>query len=161
MRRALTLLALLSTLAVSAPAVIAAPAAQAATPLRGAATARSSAEADAAAYLVRRINAARADDGLAPLKLRAGLSSYARAHSRRMAGGRELFHTPNFAVICCWSAIAENVTYNRTARGAHRGLMASPGHRANILNPGMRAVGVGVVRSGGVYWVTQVFRRPR
>jgi uncharacterized protein YkwD len=161
LRRAQPLLVLISTLALGTSLALVAPAAQAQTTLRWSTTTQSPAESDVAAYLVRRINAARAAHGLAPLTVRADLTRHARAHSGRMAVGRQLFHTPSLAVICCWSAIAENVAYDRTARGAHRGLMASPGHRANILHPSMRAVGVGVVRSHGVYWVTQVFRRPR
>ena len=38
--------------------------------------------------------------------------------------------------------------------------MGSSGHRANILNPAMRHVGVGVVSSGGQLWVTEIFRTP-
>jgi uncharacterized protein YkwD len=38
--------------------------------------------------------------------------------------------------------------------------MRSPAHRANILDRGKRAVGVGIVHSGGKIWVTEVFRRP-
>ncbi len=158
-RRALSLLVLIVAFAVG-PLALVAPAAQAA-PARWSAAGQSSAESDAASYLVRRINAVRADHGLAPLRVRADLSRHARAHSAAMARGRTLFHTADFRVICCWSSIAENVAYNRTARGAHRSLMASPGHRANILDRSKRSVGVGVVRSGGVFWVTQVFRRPR
>jgi uncharacterized protein YkwD len=38
--------------------------------------------------------------------------------------------------------------------------MRSPAHRANILNPAYRQVGVGIVRANGRLWITQVFRRP-
>jgi hypothetical protein len=38
--------------------------------------------------------------------------------------------------------------------------MGSSGHRANILNPAMRHIGVGVVSSGGQLWVTEIFRAP-
>jgi uncharacterized protein YkwD len=158
-RRALSLLVLIVAVAVAGQLALVAPAHAA--PARWSSTGQSASESDAAAYLVRRINAARADRGLAPLRVRADLSRHARAHSAAMARGRTLFHTADFRVICCWSSIAENVAYNRTARGAHRSLMASPGHRANILDRSKRAVGVGVVRSGGALWVTQVFRRPR
>jgi hypothetical protein len=53
----------------------------------------------------------------------------------------------------------ENVAFNQTADGAHRGLMASPPHRKNILNPEFNAVGIGVVRTGNDIWVTQDFAR--
>lgn len=148
MRRRTPLLSLLTAIAVSAPlAVAGAPAAQA--------------DTTPAAYLVQRINAARAAHGLAALRVSADLSSNARAHSASMSGRRTLFHTGDFQVLCCWSSISENVAYNATARGAHRGLMRSPHHRANILDPAKRAVGIGVVRSGGLLWITQLFRQPR
>jgi uncharacterized protein YkwD len=38
--------------------------------------------------------------------------------------------------------------------------MASPAHRANILDRRWRGVGVGVVSSGGYLWVTEIFRQP-
>ncbi len=47
-------------------------------------------------------------------------------------------------------------TYN--AGYAHRSLMASPGHRKNILEPRFTKVGIGLYRdSGGQFWVTEMF----
>jgi uncharacterized protein YkwD len=86
--------------------------------------------------------------------------SYAHEHSSDMAARTDLFHTSNFSVVCCWSAIGENIAYNVTVRRAHRALMASPGHRANILDPRMRRVGVGVVERHGRLWVTEIFTKP-
>ena len=42
--------------------------------------------------------------------------------------------------------------------GAHKSLMASPGHRKNILNPNYTHIGIGIVE-GGVYgkMFTQLF----
>ncbi len=149
MRHRNGLLSLLTAIALSAPLVAAI----------GPSTA--SADTSPADYLVQRINAARANHGLAPLRVSADLSSYARAHSASMSGNRTLFHTGDFRVLCCWSSISENIAYDDTARDAHRALMASPHHRANILDPSKTAVGVGVVRSGGLLWITELFRRPR
>ena len=47
-----------------------------------------------------------------------------------------------------------------TVRGLHRQFMQSAPHRANILDPRMRQVGVGIVRRDGALWVTEVFRDP-
>jgi uncharacterized protein YkwD len=113
------------------------------------------------ARLVALINDARADHGLRPLRVSSGLTRYARQHSAAMWRQGYLFHTSDFTVVCCWSAIAENVAVNFGVKRAHRSLMMSPGHRANILHPSMRAVGVGAVRRDGRLWVTQVFRAPR
>jgi uncharacterized protein YkwD len=113
------------------------------------------------ARLLAKVNAARTSHGLAPLRESASLTSYAHAHARQMARRGGLFHTANFNVICCWSAVGENVAYNRTVTRVHVSLMHSPPHRANILNPAFRQVGIGIVKYGGSLWVTQVFRRPR
>jgi len=113
------------------------------------------------ANLVQRINNARARNGLPPVALRGRLSDYARRQSARMADARSLFHTASFSAICCWSSIAENVGVAGSARQVHLNFLASPGHRANILDPGKREVGVGVVRSGGRLWVTEIFRQRR
>lgn len=113
------------------------------------------------ARLVARINAARAEHGLAPLRVRAGLTRYARQHSAAMSRQGYLFHTSDFTVLCCWSVIGENVAVGLGVNQVHRGLMSSAPHRANILHPAMRAVGVGAVKRGDRIWVTQVFKRPR
>ena len=145
------LTALLSAVVIAATAlttaVVAAPAA--------------AAGASAEAAFVERINNARARHGLAPLRVRPGLTDYARRHAAAMAARRSLFHTSTFSVLCCWSSIAENVGFGDSVRGVHLALLSSPGHRANILDSSKRGVGVGVVRAGGRLWVTQVFREPR
>lgn len=120
-----------------------------------------SAQTTAEARLVARINAVRAGAGLAPLVVRSRLTQYARAHSAAMAQQRTLFHTTSFAGLCCWSAIAENVGFGAGVAGVHQAFLGSPAHLANILDPRMRSVGVGVHRSGDRIWVTEIFKAPR
>jgi uncharacterized protein YkwD len=43
---------------------------------------------------------------------------------------------------------------------AHDLLMDSERHRANILDPEFRLVGIGVIGSGDTFWITQVFVTP-
>jgi uncharacterized protein YkwD len=112
------------------------------------------------AALLAKISQTRAEHGLAPLRPKAGLMDHAQRHSAAMAVRDRLFHTVDFGVICCWSAIGENIAYDVTVGRAERAFMASPGHRANILDPRMRQVGVGVVESAGRLWVTEVFSKP-
>jgi uncharacterized protein YkwD len=112
------------------------------------------------AALLARIDHAREVHGLAPLRAKPSLMAYAREHSTDMASQADLFHTRDFSVVCCWSVIGENIAYNATVRRAHRAFMGSPGHRANILDPRMRRVGVGVVERNGELWVTEVFTKP-
>lgn len=53
----------------------------------------------------------------------------------------------------------ENLALAQTVEIAHMGLMNSPGHRANILNPKFGRIGIGIM-DGGIYgiMVTQNFR---
>jgi len=118
------------------------------------------AKSDREATLLVKINHARANHGLAPLRAKPKLMKYARQHSAAMASQHQLFHTRDFGVVCCWSMIAENIAYNMTVRRVHRAFMHSSGHRANILNPHLRRVGVGIVKRNGQLWVTEIFTKP-
>jgi uncharacterized protein YkwD len=114
-------------------------------------------------------NAERHDAGCSALRLDTRLRTAARRHSAEMARFGYFSHTgqngsdpgrrmrdAGYPTSGGW---AENI-----ARGypdpasVMDGWMNSPGHRANILNCSLRALGVGVVRSQGgrVYW-TQDF----
>lgn len=46
-----------------------------------------------------------------------------------------------------FTAAGENLAFAPTVDVAHRGLMNSPGHRANILSPEFGRIGIGIVRS--------------
>jgi hypothetical protein len=141
LRRAV-LLAAVTSLAVSA--LVGAPAASAST---------------TESAFVTKINAARAAAGLPALSVRSDLVTAARSHSTTMARQGVLSHS-SLSGICCFKALAENVGAGATVGAVHTALMGSSGHRANILNPAMRHVGVGVVSSGGTLWVTEIFRAP-
>jgi hypothetical protein len=58
-----------------------------------------------------------------------------------------------------FNAGAENVAYAPTIEELHAGLMKSPPHRANILDPKFNAVGIGIAPSGGDLYVAQNFAR--
>jgi uncharacterized protein YkwD len=45
-------------------------------------------------------------------------------------------------------AAGENLALAPTVDVAHEGLMNSPGHRANILNPSFHRIGIGVADGG-------------
>jgi uncharacterized protein YkwD len=47
-----------------------------------------------------------------------------------------------------YAASGENLAYAPSVELAHQGLMASPGHRANILEPAYSRVGIGVQNAG-------------
>lgn len=111
------------------------------------------------ARLLELINRSRTSRGLAPLALRDDLTRMAHRHSAQMARRHLLFHT---GCLSCrftsgsWRALAENVGAGTGLRVVHRMMMRSPVHRQNLLG-GFNAVGVGVVRKGGLVWVTEIF----
>jgi uncharacterized protein YkwD len=108
-------------------------------------------------------NAARAQNGLAPLAWDETLANVARGWTAGMAAAHSLSHNPslvdqvNAFVTNQWQRIGENVGYGGTVAGLHNAFMNSPGHRANVLGDYNR-VGIGVVRDGaGTIWVTLDF----
>lgn len=127
----------------------------------------SSYDADAERQLFALANQARSQAGLAPLQVDEGLTKAARAHAVLMAERRQLSHQfsgePSLPQRLSADSdlhmdrSGENVAYASTAEQAQDGLMHSPPHRENLLNPAYNAAGFGVVRSGDTLYVTQDF----
>jgi len=111
-----------------------------------------------ATRMVEKINIARADHGLPPLRTSPDLMAAARTHSAAMSGQGLLFHTASFSSLCCWDRIAENVGMGYSVLDLHRAFMASAPHRANILDRRVEQVGVGFKSVNGQLWVTEIFR---
>lgn len=121
---------------------------------------------EAARRLLELANAERRQGGLGPLAWRDDAAAIAVAHSLRMTATGDLFHNDGYFSVATRSslnaaALGENVAYNGTVDDAHRRLMASPPHRANLLDRRFSAVGMGVVLApDGRYFVTQDFLQP-
>ncbi|NRQ33201.1 hypothetical protein HII36_15305 [Nonomuraea sp. NN258] len=119
-----------------------------------------------AAKVVSLTNAARAKHGCAPLRVDGRLAASARTHSLEMARAGALTHaSPDGAspwdrmerAGYPWGA-AENIGNGyATADEAVRGWLDSPDHRKNILDCGLRAIGVGVASGPNGPWWTQDF----
>lgn len=139
---------------VTAPPVVAPPAAPAVS------------VADGARRLVDLANAERAKAGLGALAWRDDVAAIALAHSERMAAAGDIFHSDTFFGATVKNRLnvvarGENVAYNGSIDSAHSRLMASSGHRANIMDSRFSAVGIGVVRhADGRYFITQNFIQP-
>lgn len=105
------------------------------------------------------INQARKNRDRPALRLGQSLSRKAHRHSARMAEAGAIFHHSCLSCLVSsdWEAIGENVGVGSTVRSVHRALMHSRAHRRNILSRAFTRVGVGVVRSGGRVWVTEIF----
>jgi uncharacterized protein YkwD len=120
------------------------------------------------AAMLALVNAERAKAGLRPLAADTETVDVSRAHSGDMFERSYFAHiTPEGrspfdrlrAARLTYRAAGENLALARTLDMAHTGLMKSPGHRANILNPTFVRVGIGIVDGGrhGLM-VTQTFR---
>jgi uncharacterized protein YkwD len=111
-------------------------------------------------------NRERAKEDLPPLKWNAHLASAARHHAELMAQHSAISHQfpgePALvqritAVGARFSTVAENVAAGQDAGDIHYGWMHSPGHRANILDPKLTALGVAVVEARGRLFAVQDF----
>jgi uncharacterized protein YkwD len=110
---------------------------------------------------------ARAQAGVSPLQIDEGLTQAARVHAAAMAGQQQLSHqfagelslVQRLAANCTLhlDQVGENVAYAGTVDQAQQGLMHSPPHRENLLNPAYNVAGFGVVRSGFSLYVAQDF----
>lgn len=103
------------------------------------------------------VNRERVNAGLRPLVADDTLRATSRAHSREMFDLGYFAHqspvqgSPQDRVRASGVPFAysgENLAYAPTVEVAHTGLMNSPGHRANILEPRFTRVGIGVVSAG-------------
>ena len=108
------------------------------------------------------LNAERTDAGLVPLRADAKLAAASLAHSKAMVdqqffdhtspGGRDLVDRVRAAGYIdpakAWT-VGENIAWGSGTLSSPGKMvaawMASPGHRANLLNPAFREVGIGVV----------------
>jgi hypothetical protein len=119
------------------------------------------AEQDPESGFVTLINLERSVRGLPLLRSADDLVAVARAHGVEMAQSRRLEHNVRLAVqVGGWDRLAENVGFGRSVAELHPAFMASRDHRRFILDPRMVEIGVGVIRSGNLLWVTQLYRQP-
>ena len=123
---------------------------------------------DLEAQMLRLLNQERARAGVGPLVADTALRAVGRAHSTDMFERGYFSHvTPEgvnpfdrmLAAGIRYTDAGENLALAPTLPIAHSGLMHSPGHRANILNPAFHRVGIGII-DGGMYglMVSQEFR---
>jgi len=124
-------------------------------------------DAEAEQALLDLINQERAGAGLSPLKPDDDLAEVGRRHGREMFAIGFFSHTsptsgsPADRLAAAgleYSLSGENIALAPTPELAHEGLMNSPTHRANILNPGFTRVGIAALRGNGHgLMVTQEF----
>jgi uncharacterized protein YkwD len=124
------------------------------------AAAPAGAVSDAERRMRRLINQERTSRGISRLKLINSLSRKARRHSKRMAAkGRVVYHSNLSYTMRSYSytTAGENVGMSWKLKRVHRMFMRSRSHRGNILRRAFKNVGVGVYRTSGRVWVTEIF----
>ncbi len=100
------------------------------------------------------VNAERAKVGVGKLIVDDAMTAVARAHSKDMFERRYFSHinpegqSPGDRLQnagIAFTVAGENIAYAPDLATAHQGLMNSPGHRANILDPAFHRVGIGII----------------
>ncbi len=109
---------------------------------------------DVEGVLAHAVQEARRAHNLPALQWHRGLAAVARAHSQDMRQGQFVAHRSTRtgeaperlrAANIEASVVRENVALGHGPYGIHEGLMASPGHRRNILATDVTMFGIGVV----------------
>ncbi len=107
-----------------------------------------------AADLLSRLQDARREQGLAPLEQDPRLDAVALAHSVDMRDHGFVAHTSPTTGTAAdrvrtaqlrSGLVLENIGRGYGASEIHGGLLGSPGHRANLINPDVNTIGIGVV----------------
>ena len=123
---------------------------------------------DLEATMLNMVNEERAKFGMHALKADPEMARVARAHSRDMFARGYFSHvTPDGKTLTdrvkaanvLFLTAGENLALGPTLAICHKGLMKSPGHKANILHKSYGRLGIGIL-DGGKYglMVTQNFR---
>lgn len=108
------------------------------------------------AAMLALVNSERQSRGLPALEIDAELTAVARLHAIEMFNAGYFSHESPLtgspfdrlnARGIQYLQAGENLAFAPNVEQAHQGLMDSPGHRANILEPGYRRVGIGAVVS--------------
>ena len=107
--------------------------------------------------MVDLVNAERIAVGLPALKVDMRLVKTARMKSQDMINNNYFAHqSPTYGSPfdlmksqgITYRTAGENLAGHQTVEGAHKGLMNSPGHRANILNKNFTHIGIGIINGG-------------
>lgn len=105
------------------------------------------------------INATRAEHGLSILVPSPQGMDKAQAWADHLAAVGSLSHSRlTDDMPEGWRNLGENVASGPTIDAAYQGLLKSPGHRANLLNPIWNWGATGIAQSAnGTFYVVQVF----
>jgi len=118
--------------------------------------------------LLNLLNHERETHGLVKFQWDDHLVQSAAAHNRLVTERQELAHQfPGESPLgervgatgLRFNSVGENLAYAPTVEEVHTGLMNSPPHRANVLDPKYNAVGISIVKKEDELYVVQNFAR--
>ena len=116
--------------------------------------------------LLTLLNQERQTRGLVRFTLRDDVSAQSRKHSEAMAARGTIWHNDAYFTAANKQRLGavllgENVARNPDIDDAHRRLMNSPGHKANVVDGRFSVIGLAVYRSStGSLYVTESFLQP-
>lgn len=117
-----------------------------------------------AQQVVNLVNAERAKGGLNPVSVNTKVENAARIRAQEIVTSfshtrpdGSNFSTALKAAGVSYHACGENIAYGqKSPEAVMNGWMNSSGHRANIMNPNFKYIGVGYYQTNGVnYWVQE------
>jgi len=103
------------------------------------------------------IQQVRTSVGAPTLRVDATLTSVARDWAAKMARDGFITHNVGVGSRVSASKLSENVGMGPSIDVVHQGFLNSSGHRANMVDTGVNAVGVGVAWANGTVYVVQDF----
>lgn len=114
--------------------------------------------------VLRELNNDRTANGRTALVTHFQAQSKAQAWAEKLAREGTLYHSNlSSGITVGWCNLGENVGYGSSAASIQDAYMASPGHKANVLNTIWNGVGVGYakgkVNGAWVVFTVQVFIR--
>ncbi len=104
------------------------------------------------------VNAVRAGAQVAPVVSEASLAVAAQSWAEHLAATATFEHEPLEPFLGRFHTVGENLAQAPGIAEAHAGLVASPGHLANMVNPAFTAIGIGIARTAsGQLVICQLF----
>lgn len=117
-------------------------------------------------HIINQVNEERVRNGLRVVQIDTELVTLAKRKSQDMAVNSYFDHvSPTYGTVytmldsagISYSRAGENIAVTGSIARVHPLFMGSAGHRVNILHSGYTHIGVGVVKRGVTYYITQIF----
>ena len=115
-------------------------------------------QASTVGHMLELINQDRAQHGVGPVALNAGLDGIAQSQAQAMAAAHRIFQNPAFpGNVPNANAAGENVGVGPDVDSVHAAFVASPEHQVILVDPAYRYVGIGLASSSLGLMVAEEF----